>query len=583
MEKKYQIFISSTYEDLKEERKEVQDAILFMQQFPIGMEMFSAADEDQWKIIRETIDSSDYYVLIIGHRYGSVIEKGEYAGISYTQKEYYYALEKKIPILAFLIDSSVAITPEKIERDGNKRKKLEKFIKEVKKGRHVQWWTSKEDLVQKVSIALFKSFEKGERSGWVREDKLKIKEGKLKIKEEKLKQRKRDDATQFIHSGIYPDAIFIGAINYDYIFQGKEKITQHVIENGEERLRWDKSNGKFDDIIQSMYKNFNIKSRQLGGSAYLALRAFKTVDRSLKAAYVGVCGSLTKKDLERGGNIGDQDFSMIDNKEWFFDFHNGCSEDSTDIVGRSYVLLNENATRKSIMIDPGINDKLLSFIKKEEEKGKNFTEFLSRTRWIHITSLSAIDDFFEIINYIKEAKRNNPFLKISADFGNEYTSEKRLRLIDERVFEIFDFIFLSNKEKENLMVNPFGEKERIRDNFDLLFQANRLSEQQILVIKHENRYELYKKMSGKIRMKTFWQQELEATAIVNDTGAGDFFAGGFIGGMLSDKFLAHQPMPIDIGSIVAKERLKTDAIDEACNNARNSVEYYMKQIFEIES
>ena len=86
MEKKYQIFISSTYEDLKEERKKVQDTILSMYQFPIGMEMFSAADEEQWEIIRETIDSSDYYVLIIGHRYGSVIEEGEYAGISYTQK-----------------------------------------------------------------------------------------------------------------------------------------------------------------------------------------------------------------------------------------------------------------------------------------------------------------------------------------------------------------------------------------------------------------------------------------------------------------------------------------------------------------
>ena len=46
MEKKYQIFISSTYEDLKEERRKVQDTILSMYQFPIGMEMFSAADED---------------------------------------------------------------------------------------------------------------------------------------------------------------------------------------------------------------------------------------------------------------------------------------------------------------------------------------------------------------------------------------------------------------------------------------------------------------------------------------------------------------------------------------------------------
>lgn len=170
MEKKYQIFISSTYEDLKEERKKVQDTILSMYQFPIGMEMFSAADEEQWEIIRETIDSSDYYVLIIGHRYGSVIEEGEYAGISYTQKEFRYALEQKIPILAFLIDNSVAVTPEKMEQDADKMEKLEQFKDEVMNERMVQWWTSKDDLTNKVSIALTKEINRGKRLGWVRAD-----------------------------------------------------------------------------------------------------------------------------------------------------------------------------------------------------------------------------------------------------------------------------------------------------------------------------------------------------------------------------------------------------------------------------
>lgn len=60
MDKKYQIFISSTYKDLINEREQVRDTILSMYQFPIGMEMFSAADEEQWEIIKETIDSSDY-------------------------------------------------------------------------------------------------------------------------------------------------------------------------------------------------------------------------------------------------------------------------------------------------------------------------------------------------------------------------------------------------------------------------------------------------------------------------------------------------------------------------------------------
>lgn len=117
MEKKYQIFISSTYTDLIEERKRVRDTILSMLHFPVGMEIFGAADEEQWEIIRNTIDSSDYYVLLVAHRYGSVISEGPDAGISYTEKEYRYAKEKGIPILAFLINENVPVPPGNMEKD----------------------------------------------------------------------------------------------------------------------------------------------------------------------------------------------------------------------------------------------------------------------------------------------------------------------------------------------------------------------------------------------------------------------------------------------------------------------------------
>ncbi len=173
MQKKYQIFISSTYEDLKTERQKIQDAILSMYHFPIGMEMFSAGDEDQWKIIQETIDSSDYYVLIIGHRYGSII-KTEDGEISYTQKEFRYALSKGIPVLAFLIAGDALVTPQKMEQDSAKKKKLEKFKKEVRTGRTVEWWSTPDDLAAKFTIALNKQIARGmdakeySRNGWVR-------------------------------------------------------------------------------------------------------------------------------------------------------------------------------------------------------------------------------------------------------------------------------------------------------------------------------------------------------------------------------------------------------------------------------
>jgi hypothetical protein len=83
---KYQIFVSSTYEDLKMHRDQVVRAILEMGHIPVGMEMFSAGDETQWQLIQRQIESSDYYVVLIAHRYGSMD-----GPISYTEKEYDYA------------------------------------------------------------------------------------------------------------------------------------------------------------------------------------------------------------------------------------------------------------------------------------------------------------------------------------------------------------------------------------------------------------------------------------------------------------------------------------------------------------
>lgn len=170
MDKKYQVFISSTYEDLKEERKKIQEAVLSMYQFPIGMEMFSAADEEQWEIIKETIDSSDYYILLIAQRYGSVISEGADAGISYTEKEYRYAKSKGIPILAFLIDECVAVKPAHMDIEQEKREKLLKFKEEVKNGRIVEWWKNCDELGQKVTVALYKQFKQKKRPGWVRSE-----------------------------------------------------------------------------------------------------------------------------------------------------------------------------------------------------------------------------------------------------------------------------------------------------------------------------------------------------------------------------------------------------------------------------
>lgn len=103
MNKKLQVFVSSTYTDLIEERQAAVEAILDAGHIPAGMELFKAGNESQLKTIYKWIDESDVYMLILGGRYGSIDSK---TGKSYTHLEYEYALSKNIPVFAVVLSQS---------------------------------------------------------------------------------------------------------------------------------------------------------------------------------------------------------------------------------------------------------------------------------------------------------------------------------------------------------------------------------------------------------------------------------------------------------------------------------------------
>ena len=192
--KKYQIFISSTFTDLIEERRALQDAILKMNHFPVGMELFSAASEDQWSVIEEVIQNTDYYVLIIGFRYGSMTDEG----ISYTEKEYRYAKEQGIPILAFIKNEDVPSAPGQRENSLKQKRKLESFINEVKDGRMVEFWSSKEELLQIVTASLYKAFNKCDRPGWIRANDYRAEEIQIELVEQNKRIRALQDENSIL-------------------------------------------------------------------------------------------------------------------------------------------------------------------------------------------------------------------------------------------------------------------------------------------------------------------------------------------------------------------------------------------------
>lgn len=163
MDKRYQVFVSSTFTDLKEERRAIIQTLLNAKHIPAGMELFSASNDEQFKYIKKIIDDCDYYVLIIGARYGSINSN---TGLSFTEQEYDYAVSKNIPVLAFLHDDPYNLPVEK--RDDDKRELLESFRNKVSGNRLCRMWNNQNELVTSVLISLTEVISENPQLGWTR-------------------------------------------------------------------------------------------------------------------------------------------------------------------------------------------------------------------------------------------------------------------------------------------------------------------------------------------------------------------------------------------------------------------------------
>ncbi|EMW0511578.1 DUF4062 domain-containing protein [Enterobacter mori] len=132
MKRKLQVFVSSTFTDLIEERQAAVSAILKAGHIPAGMELFTAADRSQMDIIKNWIDESDVYMLILGGRYGSIEPT---TGKSYTELEYDYAVEQGKALFAVVIKEEAL--EKKVKEYGtdflerNEPKALSEFKKKV--------------------------------------------------------------------------------------------------------------------------------------------------------------------------------------------------------------------------------------------------------------------------------------------------------------------------------------------------------------------------------------------------------------------------------------------------------------------
>lgn len=185
IEKREQVFISSTFKDLEEERRAVIQTLLEADCIPAGMELFPASDSEKWELIKRVIDLCDYYVVIVGGRYGSMDAVEQ---LSYTEMEFDYAVRSNKPVMGFLHGDTGKLPGDKLDLDSELREKLDAFREKVEK-KMVKYWQDPSGLAGQVAIAVMQARKSHPAVGWIRASEAMTPEVKQELVELRAKVR----------------------------------------------------------------------------------------------------------------------------------------------------------------------------------------------------------------------------------------------------------------------------------------------------------------------------------------------------------------------------------------------------------
>jgi uncharacterized protein DUF4062 len=166
--KRLQVFVSSTYTDLRRQRQAAVEAILTAGHIPAGMELFTSGDESQMEVIKQWIDESDIFLLILGGRYGSLEPQSRK---SYIQLEYEYALGKGKPLFSCVVTDSAQERRVREFGTGVVETDNPQQLKEFRAlvlSRMAKFWEDFKDIKIAVGETLAQFARRDDLIGWVR-------------------------------------------------------------------------------------------------------------------------------------------------------------------------------------------------------------------------------------------------------------------------------------------------------------------------------------------------------------------------------------------------------------------------------
>lgn len=187
---------------------------------PSGMELFPAADEEQFIFIKKIIDDCDYYLLIIGGKYGSTTSEG----ISFTEKEYDYAIEKGLKVIAFVHSNPETLTDGKYETDPGRKASLDLFRARVSKGRLVKHWSKADDLPGLVALSLHKTIKMFPAVGWVRANRATNEETLSELDHVRKENEKIRQELRLLKDSLSPNLQDIATLDEEFTFVINAKV-----------------------------------------------------------------------------------------------------------------------------------------------------------------------------------------------------------------------------------------------------------------------------------------------------------------------------------------------------------------------
>lgn len=292
-DKIYQVFVSSTYEDLKMERQEVMAAVVSTGNVPIGMEYFPAGDAAPFDYIKKQIDGADYYILIVAGKYGSIDEA---TGISYTEMEFDYAISKGVPVAVLLHKDITKLSGSKLEMDDpNKKQLLDAFRTKVRTGRMATFWEDEKDLRLQVKDAINGMIVDTPRTGWIRADRA------ITISQETID----DDLLEKTIPLHYSEFGIFGMSSVDLALLPQSITIAELLKIVVPALRIPKVESAIDEVLKRKYEY--LKDESIEG-AKLTLLKYKLVETNnlvIQNEGVYTAWSVTHKALELWASIED--------------------------------------------------------------------------------------------------------------------------------------------------------------------------------------------------------------------------------------------------------------------------------------